>query len=73
MPDKLCKFTHYWHPDSTDLLDEEAMGLENGTEIGDKAAIKFWLMQLVAIVLGSIVIVNVIMKLCNRSKKIKKS
>ncbi len=73
MPDKLCKFTHYWHTDSTDLLDEEAMGLENGVEIGIKAVIKFWLMQLVAIVLGSIVIVNVILKLCNRTKKIKKS
>ena len=71
LPDELCKFTHYWYPDSTDLLDDETMNLENGVEIGVKAVIIFWIKSLVAITLATIVIINVLLKRCNKKKKLK--
>ena len=71
LPENLCKFTHYWYPDSTDLLDDKSMNLENGIEIGVKAVILFWIKGFAATVLGSIVIINVILKIRNKKTKLK--
>ena len=71
LPESLCKFTHYWYPDSTDLLDEKSMNLENGIEIGVKAVILFWIKGFAASILGLIVMINVILKLRNKKTKLK--
>ena len=68
-----CKFTHYWHQDSQNLLDEKSLNLVNGIEAGVKAVIKFWAVKLIAVVFVSIILVNILVRLCRRPMKTKKS
>ena len=68
-----CKFTHYWHEDSENLLDEKSVNLVNGVEAGVKAVIKFWAVKLIAVVFVSIILVNILVRLCRRPMKTKKS
>ena len=70
---ELCKFTHYWHQDSQNLLDEKSLNLVNGIEAGVKAVIKFWAVKLIAVVFVSIILVNILVRLCRRPMKTKKS
>ena len=68
-----CKFTHYWHEDSENLLDEKSVNLVNGVEAGVKAVIKFWAVKLIAVVFVSIILAVILVKLCRSPVKTKKS
>ena len=68
-----CKFTHYWHQDSENLLDEKSVNLVNGVEAGVKAVIKFWAVKLIAVVFASMIMVVILVKLCRSPVKTKKS
>ena len=68
-----CKFTHYWHEDSENLLDEKSVNLVNGVEAGVKAVIKFWAVKLIAVVFVSIILAVIVVKLCRSPVKTKKS
>ena len=70
---ELCKFTHYWHQDSQNLLDEKSLNLVNGIEAGVKAVIKFWAVKLIAVVFVSIILAVILVKLCRSPVKTKKS
>ena len=68
-----CKFTHYWHQDSENLLDEKSVNLVNGVEAGVKAVIKFWAAKFIAVVFVSIILAVILVKLCRSPIKTKKS
>ena len=70
---ELCKFTHYWHPDSQNLLDEKSLNLVNGIEAGVKAVIKFWAVKLIAAVFVTIILASFLVRLCRSPVKTKKS
>ena len=68
-----CKFTHYWHQNSDDLLDEKSVNLVNGVEAGVKAVIKFWAVKMIAVVFVSIILAIILVRLCRSPTKTKKS
>ena len=73
IPKEQCKFTHYWHQDSVNLLDEKSVILVNGVEAGVKAVIKFWAVKLIVVVFVTIILASILAKLCRSPVKTKKS
>ena len=67
IPDALCKFTHYWHSDSTNLLDIEALNLVHGVEEGQKKVLIRYAMCLIGFLVVVVILVNLFMNLFLRN------
>ena len=63
-----CKFAHHWIPDSSDVLDEEALALEDAFQMLLREDGPALLVAVVAVVALLVVVVKTAMKLATNSQ-----
>jgi len=69
LPQHLCRFAHYWLPDSADLTDEEGLGLVNGFHVRAREDGPLILLALLLLLLTTFLILSLCWKLVNTGQK----
>ena len=68
-----CKFAHHWIPDTTDILDEESLNLENAFQVLLREDGPILLVALIAISMLFVVFVKITIFVFKSKPKIKTS
>ena len=63
-----CKFAHHWIPDSSDVLDEEALELEDAFQMLLREDVPVLLIAIVTILTLMVVVIKTSMKLATNSR-----